>query len=96
MDVVASTCEGHGIDAEFLEVFEAGAEVRALCSVDRQTDGVVSCKAQTICQQTGGLVLRKDDAIGLDEINRAVDFDAFGLDGIDVRFECRVAAEQVV
>ena len=93
---VTQTSHGHGIDAQFLEVFEAGAEARALGSVNRQANGVVSCKAEAIGQQTSGLVLGELDAVFCDEIKCAVDFDAIGLNGIDVGFECGVAAEQVV
>ena len=94
---MAVASDGHCVDAQFLEVFEAGGEVCAVSlRADRQANGVIGCKAQAIGQQAGGLVLREADAIGFDEVNRAADVDAVGLDGVDVCVKCRLAAEQVI
>ena len=69
---MANASDGHCVDAQFLEVFEAGGEVCAVClRADRQINVVIRCKAQAFVQHDAGLLLSQGHCITADHVDGA-------------------------
>ena len=54
--IYALACHSHGIDAQLLQVFEAGGEA-GLCCIDAELNVVIDCKFEAARQQCAGLVV---------------------------------------